>query len=929
MRRATYCIASMASAALLALPASVMPAALAAQSTAILLRGTVEGTGGHIAGAHVEARNRETGMARDATTDSRGTYRILALAPGGYDLTARAIGYQPQRRVAVELVIGASFEIDFTLTPGPIDLEPILVHARVDEGARHLDASTVVSEKEIERLPLNSRDVLNLSSVAPGIRTFAQRDGRAIPSAGATMSMRFVNLYVDGLEWKGLATGALVGQPQTGSLIPQDAIREYRVLVNPYDAEYSLGASWVMSAVTHQGGNVVHGSIFAFGQNQNLVARGSFQQGNPSYQRSQMGGNVRGPILPGRLFYSASYEGQLTTNVIDVVPGRPASDPALWDRYAGSFGAPLRNQTGMLRLTAGLASHVVDAIWMTRHLTGEGGYGVRLGATVLSHDAGTAWLYRVNTLQLRDRLATSSLINELSLRAVDNFTDDVPLRPGVTLRYPGIQTGRAAYPSTVHGRQIGVADMMMVPAHTAAGDHLLKAGVELTRITGMGFTPTSADGLFAFQTDTSTLPLSGQVGVGFLDPTSVDDARTPAGGWIVGAYLQDEWRPTAALTLLTGVRYDADVNTLGQGQATPWATDTLLQRLVGDRYLNAAERQNDLDNIAPRIAVAWDVSGTGRTSIHTGYGVMYDRVPVSGAVAEKSSWKWRVYAFPNPGTTDPAELRRRVVGGAGASAPNLTLLPERLETPSNRQWSVGMHHRLSDHLSFAGDYLDQHMRNLPVTVKINGSNSITGRRPLTSRYGDIVLWGSFGDATYRAVLTSLSYDNGSSHWRAAYTLAQANSETGLVSTSDFVDSSLYRMQPSDADERHRIVLSGYTAAPFGLELSAIAVAASPRPFFVTVGKDVNQNGTLEDDWPDGIRTWRRSGLEHWYRTIDIRVGKAFALGGGELVVTADVFNLANWSNHSDYQSTQELTQFAEATADYARRQAQLGARYRF
>ncbi len=126
-----------------------------------------------------------------------------------------------------------------------------------------------------------------------------------------------------------------------------------------------------------------------------------------------------------------------------------------------------------------------------------------------------------------------------------------------------------------------------------------------------------------------------------------------------------------------------------------------------------------------------------------------------------------------------------------------------------------------------------------------------------------------------------------------------------------------------------MVLSGLTDLPLGLQLSTIAVAASPSPFAATVGTDVNKNGALNDDWPNGIRTWRRDGWGYWYRTVDIRLGKAFSLQSGHLIVTADVFNLFNWANHSEYQSKQNLLDFAEPVGDYLRRQAQLGVRYEF
>ena len=307
---------------------------------------------------------------------------------------------------------------------------------------------------------------------------------------------------------------------------------------------------------------------------------------------------------------------------------------------------------------------------------------------------------------------------------------------------------------------------------------------------------------------------------------------------------------------------------------------------------------------------------------------MFDRVPIFGAFAEKLGWAWRVYSIPKPGTTDPDSLRR-LVRTMGRSVPDLTLLPDRMETPSTRQWSIGLSHRLSDRATLSADYLDQHMRNLPVTVLANARNGVTLRRPLTSAYGDIRLWGSFGDAAYRALLASFRFDAGATRLSAAYTHGLAQSEFGTLSTSDFADSSLYMMQRSDGDERHRVVLSGSMNVPFRVQLAGIAVAASPRPFFVTVGSDVNQNGTRTDDWPNGNRTWRRQGWKYWYRTIDLRVAKTVTLSHGDMVVSLDAFNVANWANFSEYQSTQNELGFAEPTGAYGGRQGQLGVRHHF
>jgi hypothetical protein len=107
------------------------------------------------------------------------------------------------------------------------------------------------------------------------------------------------------------------------------------------------------------------------------------------------------------------------------------------------------------------------------------------------------------------------------------------------------------------------------------------------------------------------------------------------------------------------------------------------------------------------------------------------------------------------------------------------------------------------------------------------------------------------------------------------------------------------------------------------------VLASPRPFLVISGPDVNLNGTNADDWPSGQRTAYRGGSNNWYRTLDLRLAKSIHIGQGALAITADVFNVLNTANHSEYQGTENLPHYGHAIGDYARRQAQLGARYSF
>jgi carboxypeptidase family protein len=903
--------------------------ALAGQATTVTLQGMITATGGGAPPvAQIDVRSRETGALRGTRADAHGAYRVLGLPPGAYDVTVRAIGYRQQRLEGLRLVVGQRATLDVALEPGAVELDPTVVTAERPLDVQRTDVSTAVLQEEIEKLPLNSRSVLNLAALAPGIRTFATEAGRSVPAAGAlpTLEPRFTNFYVDGVEWKNMYVGQVVGVPATGSLIPQEAVREFRVYLNPYDPEYVRGASHVISAVTHQGGNALEGSVFSYVQNKALVAKGSFQTSEPQYNRYQFGGNVRGPVIRDRLFFSLSYEGQSTDTYIDVVPGRPPENPGIWDPYAGTFHAPHRLHTGLLRITAPLRSHTLDAIWATRQVRSESNFGVQLATRMLAREAGLVGRTRVNSVQLRDTYWSSSLVNELSLHILDFANTQNLLVPGPAFLYPGLQTGRTNFPFAVSDLHVRMIDKASY-AWGGARQHVFKAGLELSRVQTDVYRPFRKDGVFEFARDTSNQPFRGSIGVGVTDPASTREARAAMAGWLLGAYLQHQWQPVRSLTVTTALRYDAEINTLNQKLRTPWASDTTLHRAFGERFLNTGDRENDLDNVAPRVVVAWDPSGTGRTLARIGYGVMYDRVPAFGALSEAIAVGWRQYVFQNPGTTDPDSLRR--LAQSGTTPQNLVLLKDRLEAPASHQWSIGVGHQFSARVALNLDFVSQRVRHAYVSVIANRPAVAGGPRPITSRFGDITLWDDFGDARFQGVVASLTYDRRPARLSIAYTLGWAESEFGEFTTNDYPDSAAYTMQRSEGDERHRLVLSGFTDLPFGVQVSGMAIVASSRPFLVTVGTDVNQNGSPSDDWPNGVRTMRQYGWDDWYRTVDLRLARSFRTGRGRLVVTAEVFNLLNWANHSEYGATQASLDYGEPIGDYARRQAQVGVRYQF
>jgi len=141
------------------------------------------------------------------------------------------------------------------------------------------------------------------------------------------------------------------------------------------------------------------------------------------------------------------------------------------------------------------------------------------------------------------------------------------------------------------------------------------------------------------------------------------------------------------------------------------------------------------------------------------------------------------------------------------------------------------------------------------------------------------------------------------------------------------------MQRSEADERHRLVLTGVFQLPYGFQVSGIATIATPRPFSVTDGRDLNDNGNLADDWPGGVRTEVPAlTFRNCYKMVDFRLSKSFTFEPVRVELMFEAFNLFNWFNASGYSGRRydaagnPLASFGQPTGAFAPRQMQLGFR---
>ena len=908
----------------------------AAQNTVNLHGRVVSSTGAGVSGVQISVHNAATNQTRGAISRSDGTYSIVGLSPGSYRVSTTMIGYAQQER-DVLLAVGQNANLTFTVFEEAVAVKGVEAEAQREATfeVQRTDVSTPIVTAEIVNLPLNTRNTMNLAAIAPGVKTFAPTAGRSLPAVGSLPDLRFWNFYLDGVEWKSFFNGNLVGIPQTGSPLPQEAMREFRVHLNPYDAAYTRGSSFVLSAESQRGTNDMHGSFFIFGQNNDLNAHDLFQRRlraasstyeRADYGRQQYGFNLRGPIKQDRTFFSVAYEGQSTDNTLTVAP-----TGTRWSSFAQDYAAPTKNHTGVARFTHNLNPlHTLDLTYAGRFYDSETNFGGRTDRT-----GGITATYWVHSAQLRDTYTPdANTVNELSLNLLSWSHNEAQMEPGrKTETYPGIIFGTAGFPLEL--KELTFRLVNRFTKSMADGRHIVTAGAEVAKVSIDAWLPDSRDGSFTFPNDTSTMPSSANIGLGFLTGTE-EDARAKSSGWTTGVYVQDAWSVTPRFLLTLGLRWDAEINTLNNDFESPFADDPVLQNIpMLDKFLVNGDRKNDMNNFAPRMSFSWDVKGNQRTFLRGGAGIMYDRVTTFMSFFEKRAAAWRIYTFTNPGTTDPEVLRQRVRSGQGTNLVALNLMKTDMQTPYNIQLSAGLGQKLGDGFALNLDYIHQDAKHLYAQLTPNYLQN--GVRVLTPKYGTITLYDDQGEAKFDAIASTLTYNKPNMRLNASYTLGWYKSE--FEGLGGYNDESFFIMQPSTGDERHRIVLSGLGDLPYGLKLSGVFIAATPRPFVATNGVDLNGDTNFNNDFLNGkdSRVIRPDNKwENMYRTFDLRLAKAVGLGGGRKVsLTAEAFNIFNWDNYSTWDGRQKegngnlRAGFNTFTGVYAPRQTQVGLRYEF
>jgi Carboxypeptidase regulatory-like domain len=312
-----------------------LPTLLSAQGASGRIVGRVaDPTGAVLAAVKISLINEATGISRNANSNDSGDYSFVDVAPGTYTVQFELNGFKKNLQKGVIVDVNQVVTLNSTLQVGASqEVVDVTSEApQVDTTSTQLGA--VINDRSVNELPLNTRDTYQFLQLQPGVQSqlgssgslFAGSDdpGSVSVNGGRT---RANNFSVNG----GDANDQFVNTP-TIEPTP-DAVEEFRVITNTFDAEYGRNSGSVVNVITKSGGNTFHGNLYEYFRNTILDARGYPDTSKPQLNQNQFGGTFGGPIKKDRTFFFFSYEGR---RIRDGVPGQLLNVPTT-SEFGGDF----------------------------------------------------------------------------------------------------------------------------------------------------------------------------------------------------------------------------------------------------------------------------------------------------------------------------------------------------------------------------------------------------------------------------------------------------------------------------------------------------------------------------------------------------------------------------------------------------------------
>jgi outer membrane receptor protein involved in Fe transport len=909
-------------------------------------------SGGALPGVTVTIVNRNTGTSQVLITGPEGNYRAVNLVPAPYEISAELPGFATQR-TSVTLVVGADATLNFSLAVAALSENVTVIGESPLIEVSKAQPSSVIQSEQLESLPVLSRNFLVLAQLLPGT---GQASGRFATTrfGGVADPRNGYTTIIDG----GPVDDAIWGSPTIN--MTQDAVQEFKVFRNQFDAEYGQALAAVVTVVTKSGTNDTSGSAFYFGRDQKLNARNAFAADKPPFDQARLGGSIGGPLVQNRTHYFSAYE-YLKTNSA-VITALPDSNPFA-SIENGVYPTDTRNDLIDVRVDHRFndsQSMFVRYAFDRQRSNGaqrpvRNIRGLDLGPNT-SNDSSRSH----SLVAQQNWILSDNKVNSLRLHVLRHQVATEPNYFGLAINRPSFSWGQTGIAPQYFPRTLAtVYDTVYI--NTARHD--IKVGGDFTWGTYDFEAHFNENGSFTFTTDApfnpndpETWPFSfTQRKPGFYNFRSTQ----------IATYIQDDWRVHDRIRLNLGLRYDLDTNLRNNG-----FYDSLLSnpRYAGIENFISSDRGNDYDNLQPRLGVTWDIRGTGRLIGRAGWGRY---------VTRNRPWFQLTTQDEVLGSTvliqDPEQLRHfpdinAVLGGrdldefiAAGGGQTLFLISDDYVLPEQFSTTVGLGWQLTNTTSLDADYVHAHARdqlgstdrNLPASGRISASNP----RPVP-QFGRVTIMENYTKSWYDALEMQVrTRVRGGNSLQASYTLSRSILDgVDFYSTVRGTQRTPQQKGYNSIDTRHNLTVSASLAFPYGIKLSGIGRFVSGSPHNVQAGVDLDGDGNTSGDRPVGLppRVGRANVDEELrlineyrasvgqnpitrellrldpFRSIDLRSTKAFSVGGErQIEVFLEAFNVLNTVNLQGGSSNMRLATFLLRTGARDARQIQWGARYSF
>lgn len=928
----------------LAAASAIAPAVASAQTAEV--RGAVsDNTGGVLPGVSVSIQNEGTGILRTLVTDEQGSFRAPALQPGRYVVKAELTGFTTEVR-RLTLTVGEVAEVRVTLSVGNLEESVEVSAAAISVETTKSDLSGVVDQEQLAELPVLSRGFVGLAQLLPGGGPARTGDARfGIQTAfGGTNVRSMYSMQIDGGNMDHPVYGFAIVS------VNQDAVQEFRVLRNQFDAEYARAGTAVVNVITRSGTNDMHGQLSYFGRDDRFNAKNAFARTKPPFDSARVSGTMGGPIARNKAFFFGGLE-YLRENSVRII-ALNATNPFA-GRFNGIYGNGRRQKTAQAKIDYTLNQrHAFSARYLYDNQDIFETYELAENTTLDVSDVSAQWNWTIG----------GSMLNSVVFQLLDQDTQRFQTTQEAQQIRPSMTFGKSPnLPQGFPRQRYGLSQTFF----WAPGRHAAKFGVR------MAYEDLDYDadyygaGVWQFNTDRA---------FNAADPTTYPTKFTLGSGLRTENYRNTEWGFFAQddiklrnnLTVNLGVRYDFDTNLRSNDFIAGLLDDPQFRGLEN---LVSAPRGNDLNNFQPRLGVAWDVGGDGRTVVRGGYGLYSGR--------NRPWFNVRGQVVSNQFTaevSDPNLLRffpdqRAALGGrtledfirtAGGRA--LYLPGDDLSLPFVRSATVGVARTLWADSTIEVDLIRQVQKDLQSGRDAN----LPARGPLATnprpypQFSSVTLINALTDSTYDALQAQFKSRWKGTRWQISYTWAKAISD-GTNDNASFNTDPWNTFGNDDNgldenDRRHALSVSAILPLPYGVQLAAIVSLRNGNPWDITTGIDNDGDGNRQDR-PAGlvknaggteseanlaiVNAYRESRrlapitmeqltLRSGDRLFDLRLTKQFRLGP-RLRVDGflEAYNLLNGVNYENPTGALSSASFAVRTAARDARQVQWGARVQF